>query len=446
MNTPILDFLKSYAEQGTVRLHMPGHKGIGVLGVEKYDLTEIGGADVLYSSSGIIRESEENAAELFGSARTVYSTEGSTLSIRAMLYLACLFARERGKKPHILAARNAHKSFMNTAAMLDFDVTWLSSDGDCIWSSEGISKEAAEAAISKMPEPPTALYITSPDYLGNTCDIAALSEVCKKYGVLLLVDNAHGAYLRFFDTSRHPINLGADMCADSAHKTLGVLTGGSYLHISKDADTMFSENAERAMALFASTSPSYLILASLDAANAELAGGYRERLASFVAELDKLKNELSQNGAALIGNEPLKLTLSTKPFGYTGEEFAAELEKRGIVCEFADPDFVVLMFTPENGGEAIARLELALSEIPRRLEIWGSAPNFSAPSRAMSIREAMLAPSEVISAENALGRVLADAGVSCPPAIPIAVCGEVIGEAEISLFKYYGIDSVRVLK
>ena len=109
MTTPICDFVRSYAEGKTVRMHMPGHKGKPVLGPEALDITEIAGADVLYSSEGIIRESEKNTARLFGSARTVYSTEGSSLGIRAMLYLAELDARRRGKPGAVIAAgRNRH--------------------------------------------------------------------------------------------------------------------------------------------------------------------------------------------------------------------------------------------------------------------------------------------------------------------------------------------------
>ena len=123
MTTPICDFVKSYAESGTSRLHMPGHKGKGNFG-ERLDLTEIKGADELYDAEGIIAESEKNASELFG-CRTFYSTEGSSHTIRAMLYLASLYAKECGKKPTILAARNAHKAFLSAVALLDIAVDWI---------------------------------------------------------------------------------------------------------------------------------------------------------------------------------------------------------------------------------------------------------------------------------------------------------------------------------
>lgn len=121
MNTPICDFVREYLDGGNVRLHMPGHKGNGILGCESRDITEIDGADVLYHSAGIIRDSENNAASLFGSARTVYSTEGSSLCIRGMLYLAM---QHTGRRT-LLAGRNAHSTFITAAALLDADVTWL---------------------------------------------------------------------------------------------------------------------------------------------------------------------------------------------------------------------------------------------------------------------------------------------------------------------------------
>ena len=125
MNTPICDFVRAYAEGDPVRMHMPGHKGRPLTGPEPLDLTEIEGADVLYRSRGIIRESEENAASLFGAARTVYSAEGSSLCIRAMLYLALLTAKAKGLPPRLLAGRNAHRTLMTAAALLDIDIDWL---------------------------------------------------------------------------------------------------------------------------------------------------------------------------------------------------------------------------------------------------------------------------------------------------------------------------------
>ena len=125
MNTPLCDFVRAYASRDPVRLHMPGHKGVGTLGVEALDVTEVAGADVLYAPRGVIAASEANAAALYGSARTVYSAEGSSLCIRAMLYLAVLWAKIQGRAPRVLAGRNAHRTFLSAAALLELDVAWL---------------------------------------------------------------------------------------------------------------------------------------------------------------------------------------------------------------------------------------------------------------------------------------------------------------------------------
>ncbi|MBQ1207411.1 MAG: amino acid decarboxylase, partial [Lachnospiraceae bacterium] len=192
MDTPIFDFVTAYRDRKALRLHMPGHKGVGTLGVEALDITEINGADVLYHAEGIIGQSEANAAKLFGTARTVYSTEGSSLAIRAMLYLAVLWAKAEGKQPVIAAGRNAHKTFLTAAALLDIDPVWLYPNRREDILTCMITGPELEAFFTQADVIPTAIYITSPDYLGNVADVRALAEVCHRYGALLLVDNAHG--------------------------------------------------------------------------------------------------------------------------------------------------------------------------------------------------------------------------------------------------------------
>ena len=125
MTTPIVDFVRRYAQSGTARLHMPGHKGQSLLGCEPWDITEIRGADELYEAEGIIAQSEANATRLFGTAHTYYSTEGSSQCIRAMLHLALQMRPAKAGRPVLLAARNAHKALLYAAALLDFDIQWL---------------------------------------------------------------------------------------------------------------------------------------------------------------------------------------------------------------------------------------------------------------------------------------------------------------------------------
>lgn len=447
MNTPICDFVQKYAESGTLRLHMPGHKGVGGQN-ERVDITEISGADSLYEADGIICESERNASGLFG-AHTFYSTEGSSLCIRAMLYLVCVYAAEKGEKTLIAAGRNAHKTFVSAAALLDLDVDWLLPPGASYLSCP-ISAEYVRNYLDSCPKIPTALYLTSPDYLGNTVDVAAISAVCRERGVLLLVDNAHGAYLKFLPSSRHPIDLGADMCCDSAHKTLPALTGAAYLHVSTLCPDKFRQfaiqNVRHALSLFGSTSPSYLILASLDRVNSVLDGGYREAMSELITKIDALKLQLTACGFALVGDEPLKLTVAPKSYGYTGYGLADHLRKNGIEPEFCDADHLVLMFTPALSTDATLRLQDAFTNLPRREAINSAPPQIYVPRRFMSIREAVMSPCELLDVENCLGRVAACVTVGCPPAVPVVVSGEVIDEYTVAAMNYYGIDKCSVVK
>ncbi len=445
MNTPIVDFVRWYKGSEALRLHMPGHKGADTLGFESLDITEIYGADSLYEADGVIRESEHNAGELFG-ADTFYSTEGSSLSIRAMLYLAVRYAKKQGKTPIIWAGRNAHKTFLSAAALLDFEIQWIYPREGESYLSLNVTETDIETMLAGADEIPTAVYLTSPDYLGNTVDIAGIAEVCHKYGVMLLVDNAHGAYLKFLSESRHPIDLGADMCCDSAHKTLPVLTGGAYLHISKNADPMFKSHAKDAMALFGSTSPSYLILQSLDMANKYISEGYAERLADFIVKIDAAKSDIASLGYTVCGNEPLKLTLAAKSYGYRGFELAQQLRERGIECEFSDRDYCVMMLTLETGEDGLSRLLGVLRDIPKLPKIDEMPPEITKAEQVMTVREAAFANSERVSASESLGRILATATVGCPPAVPILVCGERIDETAVRAFEYYSVEKVCVVR
>ena len=526
IHTPIFDFVKAYVSSAPVRLHMPGHKGRGLLGCELLDLTEIPGADSLYEAAGIIAESEANASALFG-CPTFYSTEGSSHCIRAMLLLAEQVWRWRqGRAPapgaeengffaplrmtggdgfRVLAARNVHKTFLSAAALLDLDVCGLPADADSYLTAHP-TPAALDAALSDSGA--SAVYLTCPDYLGNLPDLRPLAAVCHAHSALLLVDNAHGAYLRFLTPSRHPITLGADFCCDSAHKTLPVLTGGAYLHVAagmlqasakkQDAGQearslqedgsrfgaqtpapqgcaeqeaghgpLCTESVREALALFGSTSPSYLILQSLDLANPNLET-LPARLAAFLPKLTALKARLCAAGWRLIGDEPLKLTFDLRlpaeaddaaAFSAphrSGTALAAALEQAGIYCEFADRDFLVLMVSPEHTEAELMRLETALMALAAKYRTAEGRTSSAcsvkdtgkavAPETVCTIREAMLAPAVSVPAAESLGRVLARPGVSCPPAVPILMPGERIDEAAVAAFRHYGIETVSVLQ
>lgn len=446
VTTPIYDFVSRYADSDETRLHMPGHKGQAFLGLEQLDITEISGADSLYEADGIIKESEQNATAIFGTAKTVYSTQGSSQVICAMLYLVMQYAKEKkikhNKKPVIIAARNAHKAFIHAAALLDFDVVWLwpNENMDSICSCPITAKQVAEA-IEANQDSVAGVYITSPDYLGGMQDVKAIAEVCHKHNVMLAVDNAHGAYLHFLEESLHPMDLGADVCCDSAHKTLPVLTGGAYLHIGKSAPKQFLDQAKYAMSLFGSTSPSYLMMASLDLCNRYLYDDYKSVLKEIVVKINDLKSRLKQNGWNVLESDPLKLVISQQN---GTQEILDHLQSHRVVWEYADQDYVVFMFTPENTETDFERVyeALGLRRAPYNPK---SNSLIYQTNQVLSIRDAMFSAGETVSLDMAKGRISRVPTVSCPPAIPIAVPGEIITSEMIEVFQYYGIEKIDVV-
>ena len=449
MKTPIYDFVMAYANSDKRRLHMPGHKGNGSLGFEKYDITEISGADALFVADGIIAESEKNLTEIYETRASLYSCEGSSLAVRAMLYLAMLHAKEarEGKgdcRDFVLAGRNAHSSFMTALALLDLDVKWLYPSREQSYLSCQITPEYLEKCLDVCEKKPICVYITSPDYLGRLSDISALSSVCKRHGVLLVVDNAHGAYLKFLENDAHPISQGADMCCDSAHKTLECLTGGAYLHISKTAPRSLVKNAKGAMNVFASTSPSYLILSSLDKLNESLSTDFNGELSDTVCLVDKAKNRLTEAGYTLISEEKLKITVKTVDYGYFGYEIGKILEQNGIIPELADKEFVVLMVSTKTSKDDLDTLCDELCKIPKKDKIVTPVFDFEVLEQKMTPRQAFFSPKERIAVENSVGRTFVGFTLPCPPAVALVTAGEVITSEVATALAYNGHKTVEV--
>lgn len=451
MKTPIFDFVTEYVASDAARLHMPGHKGKVFLGCEGRDITEIAGADALYEASGIIAESEANATALFGTGRTLYSTEGSTQCLKAMLELAKRHWQSRqnhdSDRPVIVAARNVHKAFLYAAILLDFDVVWLwrTEENPSLCSCE-ILPETVESVLAEQGSKVAAVYLTSPNYLGGMADVSAIAEICHSHKTLLCVDNAHGAYLHFLEPSLHPMDLGADLCCDSAHKTLPVLTGGAYLHISKNAPDDLAEYGKPAMELFGSTSPSYLILQSLDLCNAYLAGEFREELGKNSTEVEKTRQILCENGWKTEQTDPLRITIKA-PEGFSGIQMAELLRKNQVECEHADEDYLVCMVTPHNKEGDLLRLQEILGQNKYSYDsMKKKIPVADRLIRKMTLREAYSFEGEWVSAQDALHRICRMPMSSCPPAVPVVVPGELIDEDAIRCFRHYGIEKIEVVK
>lgn len=417
MNTPIHDFLRDYAARLPVRCHMPGGKGQN----DPFDITEIDGADNLFESAGIILESEKNAAALFGAGDTLYSCGGSTLCIQGMLGTVRALTERRT----IAAGRYSHRSFVSACALLGFEIRWIDPEE---FLGAAVSPEAVEAAIGGDT---AAVFLNAVDYYGGTADIPAAAEVCHKRGALLLADNAHGAYRVF--TGDHPITCGADMTADSAHKTLPALTGAAYLHLK---DPALRPVAKKAMALFGSSSPPYPILNSLDLCNRFLSGG-AERARQAMEDTARLKEALKRLGYTLKKSDPLRITVDTAAFGYTGQALAALLRENGAECEMSDERYTVLLFSAVQPREDFSRLSEIFSGIPQKPPLPIPARKILKPKAVLTPREALFSEKKTEKTENAEGRICAEIVSPCPPCVPLVMPGERIdGDCVAELLRY----------
>lgn len=420
MNTPIYNFIKKYDKNNILRCHMPGHKGrYNVRETEmlcRFDITEISGADSLFEAEGIILESEKSMSRLYNTAATLYSAGGSTLCIQGMLGAM----RDDGRR--IIAVRNVHRAFLNSAALLGLEVEWVMPNYKNGILSGEIPLEAIENKLKSGGK--ACVYVTSPDYTGRMADIGAISEICRKYGALLIVDNAHGAHLHFLPKSLHPIALGADICCDSAHKMLPALTGAAMLHM---ADRRFEEPLRRNMGLFGSTSPSYLIMMSLDLCLDYLDNGIRRDIEENLMYADKFRQRF-ENRLDFVDGDPFHITINAAESGFSGNELAELLRGNGVECEYSDDAVIILLMSPMNRAGDYSRLETALESALSKVSRKRREPQAALkaiPEKAMNIREAVFSPCEEIPVERAEGRICAAVKVPCPPAVPIAVSGEI---------------------
>jgi len=425
MNTPICNFLERYTAENKLRLHMPGHKG-----EFPHDITEVHGADSLYNSDlsgGIIGTSEALAASVFGAKKTCYSCGGSTLAIQTGLALL----KSQGCKT-IAASRYSHRALASAAAMLKINIKWLYPkefmSADVVYNAEAVSGA-------------DALFVTNIDYYGGTWRF-----VNPKMPVL--IDNAHGAYLKFVDKNifgvdyRHPMELGFPlMSAESAHKTLPVLTGGAYLHFSNGVDGM---RAKEMMAMFGSSSPSYLILESLDRFNSMIAENV-QMVNNACAAVAMLKERLSMAGIPMRKSDPLRITVNARECGMSGYEFARGLRANGVECEMADENYAVMLFSAVTSVEDCERAEMAAMFVnmgaPKQLVKYPAIK----PAVEMPMWEAMFRPQKIVPVEHASGEVCGSLNAPCPPGVPLIFPGEIIDHSVIDALKMHGVKTISVL-
>ena len=435
-NTPLYTALREHLAKKQASFHTPGHKG-RFLPKDLYDLdlTELPDTDSLFESDGCIRAAEEAARELFHSRATYFSAGGCTLCIQAMFRLA---APQGGK---VISSRVIHRSAVNTMALLGIEPVWVRprpDAGPCL--AGRFHPEDVEKALAGNPDA-KAVYVTSPDYYGVLADIQGLSAVCHVHGVPLLVDNAHGTHLALL--GKHPLALGADLTACSAHKTLPVLTGGAFLNIGDTEISRklnFAERAKEAMALFGSTSPAYPVMVSLDLARAWAMEQGKEAWEKLAVRMGKIKEIAREKGLLLpLGEtDPTRLAIGTLPAGMTGEEAGDFFREKGVEPEHEDGGYLVCIATPFNTEEELDRLEMAVKALPdacTKVEETSALPSLP-PVRRMP-REAVLAFQEAVPLEKAVGRVAGEAACPCPPGVPIVMPGEEItAECAAFLTKY----------
>ncbi len=373
MKTPIIDFLEQYKNSDISRLHMPGHKGRSnafktvpgwLSDMYAYDITEIKGADDLYRPSGIIMESEKNASEIFGTD-TIYVTEGSSQAIKAMVWLARRYwentlppvsERESGPdyQPYLFVIGKFHKALLHAAELLN--VSLVKIEDDTLSPNEIIDK-IYDYSVEEVN--PIGVFVTYPDYFGQVSDLAGLKRELWPLNIPLLVDGAHSAYYKFLDGDKypeylHPVDCLADISCTSAHKTLPALTGAAYLHINESFSEVMHE-VKYALDMFGSSSPSYLIMASLDAFNAE-AEFFKESLGAFCDKADILKKEISEMGFNVSESEPLRIVVRSDD-RFSGNDYAAALREHKCEPECCDDGYVVMMLTPYNSDEDLIRIK-----------------------------------------------------------------------------------------
>jgi len=439
MDAPLWTALQQHNAAGRVSMHMPAHKGaadcLAVLSsVLPFDLTELPDTGSLYDGEGATALAEDAAARLFGTVAARLSAGGSTLCIQAMLRLAL----PAGGK--LLCGRVLHRSAANAMALLDIKPVWLLPDGSAGDAFPGRIRAEELRRLATLHPDAKAVYLTSPDYFGVMQDIPALAEAAAEFGLPLLADSAHGAHLHFMEEDCSAAAQGAALAAESAHKTLPVLTGGAWLQIGRAEYVPF---AREAMALFGSTSPSYLTLLSLDLCRAWLEDAGKDALLALVPQVQKIRDILTERGFALPQGtcDPLRIAFAAENAAALGEI----LRENGIEPEYAVQDKIILIPSCANSSADFARLETAVRRLPSP-KYAVCAASQTLPQAALTPRRALDRPRERLPLAACEGRIAALPVCPCPPAIPLAMPGEVLDSAALRNAENYGIRCLEVVK
>lgn len=389
--------------QGFTRFHMPGHKGrLGAIPSE-LDMTELWNTDDLYAPTSGIRRAEELLAQSAGAGASMLLSGGATSGIHASI-LSALFPGDR-----LLLSRDAHHSAFSGCVLAGVEPEAVHPAADFL---SAIEKSAARAVL-----------VTYPDYYGNCPDLGAIARAAHSRGMKVLVDAAHGAHFHWWDRPLSAVRLGADFSVESAHKTLGCLTGGAWLHLKNP------QNAPRAremLRLSFSSSPSFLILRSLDNARAWMDENGTEALRRLMQMCAAFRQDIASIPGLRMrsGGDPTRLTLDVSGLGLTGWEAYAQLRDRGLALEMADFRRVVAISTVFDREEDFSRLLAGLRALQGGAGTQEAFPPAPVGIREMPLREAALSPSRTVPLERATGKIAARAVGAYPPGWPAILPGE----------------------
>jgi arginine/lysine/ornithine decarboxylase len=442
---PLYDALIQYKNANPISFHVPGHKSGVVLNQQaqnlfqellKIDATELSCLDDLHSPEGVIKESEELLAALYQVKKSFFLVNGSTVGNLAMILSVC------EKDDVILVQRNCHKSVLNAIKLAKARPIFLEPEYNPEWkTSTGVAEEIVEKAISLYPNA-KAIVVTYPNYYGMVYDLKSIIDLAHLKNIPVLVDEAHGPHFIIGDPfPASAIQLGADMVVHSAHKTLPAMTMGSYLHINSERVNL--DKVKDYLQMLQSSSPSYVIMASLDLARNYLATYQRNDLEYLKQEILNFKKELSAIQSIKILDYPdshgdtLKVTIQSRS-KLSGFELQKRFEEKGIYTELADP-YNVLLILPllkENQDypllEASREIKELLAEMPYcpiEEEFIISTEKIS--ELAIPYEKLSNIESDIIPISEAAGQVCAETIIPYPPGIPLLLMGELITEEKV---------------
>ncbi|MCP2036886.1 arginine/lysine/ornithine decarboxylase [Planomicrobium sp. HSC-17F08] len=431
---PLIDALTAFQQQQPISFHVPGHKNgeLSALPSEMrsalpYDLTEVTGLDDLHYPEEAIQEAQQLLAEAYGADQSFFLVNGSTVGNLAMVYASC----QEGDT--VIVQRNAHKSIFHALELAKARPVYVAPEWDEeSLTASGVAFADITAAVTAHPEA-AAVILTYPNYYGMaTAGLKETIAFCQSQGMAVLVDEAHGAHFQIgppFPASA--LAYGADVVVQSAHKTLPAMTMGSFLHI--QGDLVNREKIKKYLRMLQSSSPSYLIMASLDDARVFVETYSQPDIRFFEDKRKQFIRGLKSIPRLEVfeSDDPLKLMLRVE--GYNGFQLKEQLEKAGIHAELADP-YQVLLILPllkQIHAYPFAEVRKRVKEAVRALEQYpGDALAVKMPiQQTISVPEISFSQMDTetrewISYKAAVGRVSAGMIVPYPPGIPLIVPGE----------------------